>query len=429
MSHEPSITDAGAWVVVAADVPLAPATHGNRVRNVQLVAALRAAGLRVSYLYWERSAREDDVDAMRALVDELTVVRAPRGAFARRRTRLQRRLAGGLRSAGLIGERAWWRLVEDDERAACPPALVAALEGTLERLGTRCAGVIASYANLWPLARAARARGKVAVIDTHDLMHARAATLFAQRVRPTGLLVRRDVEARWLREADVVVAIQEREAEALRELVGAAADGARVATRVLTIGHGVAPVLTPGAELDPRAERAVTILGSNNRPNQHGLEWFVRDVWPLVLSQVSDAELRVFGPLSRTDACRGPRVRACGEVDDPGTAQESALVAVNPVLAGSGLKIKTVDALAWGRALVTTSRGAEGLEDGAGEAFALADDPAAFAAACVHWLADPARAREQGRRARAWALARFAPERVYAPLVAILQRGAFAAQR
>jgi len=77
--------------------------------------------------------------------------------------------------------------------------------------------------------------------------------------------------------------------------------------------------------------------------------------------------------------------------------------------------------LAWGRALVTTSVGAEGLEAGAGRAFLVADDAAAFAEHTVRLLRDPAAAREWGERARAFARAQFAPDVVYAPLVAALR--------
>jgi len=398
------------WVIVAADVPLAPATHGNRVRNVQLVSALRAAGFRVLYLYWERNPREGDVESMRSRVDELAVVPARPPRAARRWTRWRRGVAAVLGRRRLLSEAAWWRLVsERNAEALCPRALIEKLE--LELASRPVVGLIASYANLWPLARAARRHDVLSVIDTHDVMHERAATLREQRIRPTGLLVPRDVEAQWLSEADLVLAIQAREAAVLGTLVGL--------ERVRCIGHGVdLPELTPNADDDrPR----VVMLGSNNRPNQHGLEWFRSEAWPRVLRDVPEAELLVFGPLSRTAACTGPRVKAMGEVDDVRTAQESARVALNPVRAGSGLKIKSVDALAWGRALVTTSVGAEGLEAGAGRAFLVADDAAAFAEHTVRLLRDPAAAREWGERARAFARAQFAPDVVYAPLVAALR--------
>jgi glycosyltransferase involved in cell wall biosynthesis len=403
----------GPWIVLAADVPLAPATHGSRVRNVQLVEALRAAGFRVLYVYWERTPREGDVTAMRALVDELDVVRAKRSTFGKRSLRLRRGIAGTLGRAQVLPERAWWWLVEDrDADALCPRVLRARVEEILSRQSV--AAVIASYANLAPLAGLARERGVLGIVDTLDVMHLRAATLREQRIQPTGLLVPREVEARWLSQADFVVAIQEREAATLAGMVGR--------ERVLVIEHAVR--VPRSFDPAPAREPALVLLGSNNRPNQHGLFWFLEHVWPLVLRDVPDAELLVFGPLSRTPACAGPRVRAEGEVDEPAAAYARARAVINPVRAGAGLKIKTVEALSFSRALVTTTPGAEGLEAAAGEAFLMADEPAAFARACASLLVDPAAALALGTRAGAFARARFAPEEVYKRLIALIREHA-----
>jgi glycosyltransferase involved in cell wall biosynthesis len=65
----------------------------------------------------------------------------------------------------------------------------------------------------------------------------------------------------------------------------------------------------------------------------------------------------------------------------PGEYYKSIDIAINPVLYGSGLKIKTVEAIAYGIPLVTTSAGAQGLHEESGRSFLLADTPEAFAAA------------------------------------------------
>jgi glycosyltransferase involved in cell wall biosynthesis len=398
------------WIVFAADVPLAPATHGSRVRNVQLVEALRAAGFRVLYLYWERTAREGDIAAMRELVDELDVVHAQRGSFGKRSLRLRRGLARSLARGRPLPEKAWWWLVEDrDRNALCPRMLEARLEQILA--ARPVAAVVISYANLAPLCQIARAHGVLAIVDTLDVMHLRAATLREQRIRPTGLLVPRATEARWLSGADFVIAIQQREAQALAGMVGA--------EKVMLIEHAVR--VPRGFDPAPAREPNVVLLGSNNRPNQHGLAWFLESVWPSILREVPAAELFVFGPLSRTPSCAGPRVRAMGEIADTASAYVQARLVVNPVRAGSGLKIKTVEALAFSRALVTTAAGAEGLESAAGDAFLMADDPTEFAHACVQCLTDRDAAAHLGERAGAFARERFAPERVYAPLVAAIR--------
>mgnify|MGYP000139974826 CR=1 FL=1 len=394
---------------MAADVPLAPLVHGNRVRVAQMVAALRAAGFKIAYVYWERDPREGDVALMRSLVDELVVVRRERNRFEKRALRLRRGLAYALSKAHVIGEGAWWRLVANrDTSALCPQEL---RERTAELLTARNAvALLCVYGNLAPLADLARERGIFSVVDTQDVMHERAETLLKSGVKPTGLMVTRATESTWLARFDLVVAIQEREAATLRGMLDR--------SRVMTTEHGVRLADATSVFV---SEPNIVLLGSNNRPNQHGLEWFTSAVWPLVLREVPDAKTLVFGPLSRTLSCFGPRVEACGEVRDVAEAYARARLVVNPVRVGSGLKIKTVEALAFAKALVTTSVGADGLESAAGTAFLASDDPAQFAAACVRVLADDAFARSLAGAGRAFAAERFGPERVYAPLVAAIR--------
>jgi glycosyltransferase involved in cell wall biosynthesis len=411
----PELSAEPPWILFAADVPLAPATHGSRVRNVQLVEALRAAGFRVLYLYWERTPREGDVDAMRPLVDQLDVVRARRSTLRKRTLRLRRSIARTLGTTRSLPAGAWWWLVEDrDAEWLCPKSLRTHLEHLLATLNV--AAVIASYANLAPLAGIAHDHGVLGIVDTLDVMLLRAATLRAQRIRPTGLLVPRETEARWLSQADIVIAIQHREALALADMLSD--------TQVLEIEHAL--TVPPDFDPTPAREPTLVLLGSNNRPNQHGLTWFLEHVWPLILREQPDAELLVFGPLSTTSACTGPRVRSMGSPAHVQTAYRAARLVINPVRAGAGLKIKTVEALAHSRALVTTGPGADGLEDAANTAFLLRDDPKAFAEACVAFLRDFEAARTLGNTAGEYARKRFAPERVYAPLIQAIRSHASA---
>lgn len=399
----------GPWIVLAADVPLAPLVHGNRVRVAQIVAALRKAGFRVVFLYWERDPREGDVEAMRHLVDDLVVVRRKRARIGKRALRLRRGLAHAMSKTKLIGESGWWRLVANRNAVElCPTELRVRAAELIE--SRRAVALLCVYANLAPLAEIARARGVFSIVDTQDVMHERAETIRARGVKPTGLMVSRATESAWLARFDLVVAIQEREAETLRGMIDPA--------RVLTIEHGMR---LADRALELPIGRDIVLLGSNNRPNQHGLEWFTQYVWPLVLRDVPDAKTLVFGPLSRTSACTGPRVEACGEVDDVAEAYARARLVVNPVRVGSGLKIKTVEALAFGKPLVTTSVGADGLESAAGRAFLVDDDPSAFAAHCVRVLVDENFARELAAAGREFASARFGLEQVYAPLISAIR--------
>ena len=86
--------------------------------------------------------------------------------------------------------------------------------------------------------------------------------------------------------------------------------------------------------------------------------------------------------------------------------RRAALVVV-PMRLGGGTRIKVLEALAHGKALVTTSVGAEGLSLTPGEALEIADGPEAFADACVRLLGDAAARRRLGERGREEARERY----------------------
>jgi glycosyltransferase involved in cell wall biosynthesis len=98
-----------------------------------------------------------------------------------------------------------------------------------------------------------------------------------------------------------------------------------------------------------------------------------------------------------------PAIRRLGIVEDLGDVYKQASVVVNPVLIGSGQSIKSVEALAAGRPLVTTACGARGLLAGAGQAYLMADDPADFADCVIQLLKDPARRARLADAARTFA--------------------------
>jgi len=107
-------------------------------------------------------------------------------------------------------------------------------------------------------------------------------------------------------------------------------------------------------------------------------------------------------------------------VPDLGAAYAAADLCINPVRLGGGLKIKTVEALAHGRPLVTTSHGARSLEADAGRAFVVADDSPALVAA-VHRLVDrPDEAAALSQAALALAQRRFGDDACYGPLLQAL---------
>jgi glycosyltransferase involved in cell wall biosynthesis len=96
-----------------------------------------------------------------------------------------------------------------------------------------------------------------------------------------------------------------------------------------------------------------------------------------------------------------------GLVPDVTPYFEQAAVVVAPIRQGSGTRLKVLEALGRGKAVVATSVAAEGLDLRPGVDLEIADDPEAFARACAHLLADPAARRELGATGRRRVLERY----------------------
>lgn len=153
--------------------------------------------------------------------------------------------------------------------------------------------------------------------------------------------------------------------------------------------------------------RRVTVLGTMYwPPNIEGVLWLAENVWPRVLESSPDAVLTVIGkrPPAEVEALSrrfGSSVEVVGYVADPRPWLEQTAVFAVPLLSGGGMRVKIVDAWAWGLPVVTTSVGAEGLRFAPGRDAVCADAPDRFADAVVALLGDRAARqalRSNGRR-------------------------------
>jgi glycosyltransferase involved in cell wall biosynthesis len=138
-------------------------------------------------------------------------------------------------------------------------------------------------------------------------------------------------------------------------------------------------------------------------PNVEALHWFAREVLGHVLQAHPVAQLIVIGnapPPSLDYLRRHPNVRMTGFVPDVREPLKRYSVFVCPVLSGSGIRVKLLEAFASGIPTVSTIIGAEGLASTSGDVCELADSPLEFAKSVVKLLRDPAYAETIARRAR-----------------------------
>ncbi len=169
-----------------------------------------------------------------------------------------------------------------------------------------------------------------------------------------------------------------------------------------------AGITTSGYEFRPTGREPFTMLflGSfRHIPNGDALRWFMREVLPRVKSKCPQARLLVIGsdpPPRHSLPDSGEGVELIGFVPDVRDALAQYSVFVCPILSGSGVRVKLLEAFAAGIPVVSTRLGAEGLATLDGEVCALTDDAGEFAQKILELFASPEKASTLAESARAY---------------------------
>lgn len=175
-----------------------------------------------------------------------------------------------------------------------------------------------------------------------------------------------------------------------RELMSRMTDSASIS--VVPTGVDVKEYAPMGDEPNNRNDRMLVLfLGSMDwEANIDGVEHFCRDVWPKVSAAVPGAEFCVVGrnPSGRVTRWTSPSIEITGRVDSVLPYLRDAAVFVVPLRIGGGTRLKIYEAMAAGKAVVSTTIGAEGLDVHHGRDILLADTAAAFADAVIELLRD-----------------------------------------
>ena len=154
----------------------------------------------------------------------------------------------------------------------------------------------------------------------------------------------------------------------------------------------------------PREPDTMLFLGSfRHTPNAVALEWFARKVMPHILARRPGAKVVVIGsdpPPKWAFADLGDALECQGFVEDIREALARYAVFVCPILNGSGVRVKLLEAFAAGIPAVSTYVGAEGLARKDGEFCLLADQPEQFAEKAVWLFENPEKAAALAARAR-----------------------------
>ncbi|MGO4220686.1 glycosyltransferase family 4 protein [Lysobacter sp. TAF61] len=211
--------------------------------------------------------------------------------------------------------------------------------------------------------------------------------------------------------ADAILACSDPDAQSLREL----APGCDVEV----IANGVDLDNNRPAADAPDPRRLVFVGQMGWFPNRDGVDWFLQSVFPKILAARPDAQFVLVG---KADGFQVPEpvatnVRLAGFVDDLRPHVHEAAVYVVPLRAGSGTRLKVLEAMALGKAIVTTTIGSEGIALRHDESALFADDAGSFAAAVVTLMDSPDKVARMAAAARQLAEQRYGWDAIGAQLL------------
>jgi glycosyltransferase involved in cell wall biosynthesis len=312
--------------LVVTPTPTHPTTQGNRVRVLQIASALKRAGAIVELVYYAIDGFEQSsIGTMRDTWDVLHIV--PNGGFRPRR-----------KYPDVWGVDDW-----------VSPSLLEATRFLAST--THYDIVVVNYVWCSMLLTLFDPARTIRILDTHDAFGDRHLLARSNNLDPHWFYTTVAEEAKGLDRADVVLAIQAEEGEYFSRIARAP---------VSVIEYAAVPRFMPA-----RNGRPLTIgyLGSSNPWNVNSVQLFDTFIADKLI-HVPEAQrprLLLFGSIAK--AVKNLRAfHAIGMVDDVEDAYRMMDFVVNPMVGGTGLKIKTVEALSFGRLTLSTRAGGAGLE-------------------------------------------------------------------
>jgi len=208
-------------------------------------------------------------------------------------------------------------------------------------------------------------------------------------------------ERRMVRKFHHVIAVSEHD----RSLMESWVEGSRIT--VVPTGVDLEQY-RPDFNRKPTPGTVMFVGAMDWEPNVDAMEYFCGEIWPLVLDQIGDAKLHVVGrnPGERVLRLASDSIQITGRVPSVAEHLHSASVVIVPLRIGGGTRLKIYEAMAAGKAVVSTSIGAEGLDVQHGRNIVLADSQRSFAQAVVTLLQNE-NLRQKYERAAAETAARY----------------------
>lgn len=218
---------------------------------------------------------------------------------------------------------------------------------------------------------------------------------------------------------DAVIAVSVEDREMMRREYGV--------ERIWDVPTGVdTEFFRPRGNVQSKPHNLVFTGSMDWLPNEDAIQFFTKEIFPLVKQQVPDATLTIVGrnpyqsliDLGKRDSS----IVVTGRVEDVRPFMEEAGAYIVPIRIGGGTRLKIYEAMAMEKPIVSTTVGAEGLPVKNGEELILADTPEAFSDALVRVLTNENVAQEFGARAARVVREQFGWDKVSASFAEICER-------
>ena len=357
-------------ILFISETVVIPIERGNRKRVYNLVNLAKEAGCEVDFLYLHTYSNEDPAKTREWIGEDhfFTVENKKRsfGVFLKRKVR---KVLEILHIPGLF------KYFSVDEKM--DPAIDGFMKDFLKEHEYDVVWIEYIF-NSRPLLSVPE--GVVKVIDTHNAFTFKRQMYEAVGYRNYEFALTKEEEAAGLSRADWVVAIQEEEAEFFRTIVPET-------TKVCTIGENMSL-----KEAAVAKNKNILFLGSFYVVNREGIKHFIDNILPILKKKGVEFRLQIAGTICK-HIPDSPDYEKLGVVDDVGDAYRNARVVINPVRYGTGLNIKTIEALSYTKPLVSHSIGVRGLRSDYPIA-RVTDDDEEFADALAELLSDDEKAME-----------------------------------
>ena len=231
----------------------------------------------------------------------------------------------------------------------------------------------------------------VKVLDTHDIFANRHKRYVKDGYKYKWFYTTQKEEAKGFERADFVLAIQKNEEKTISKFTNKSI--------VKTIGHKV--------EINENSivkNHSILFAASDNKLNILGLNWFIDNVFLRIKEQIKDVKLIVAGSI-----CKGINLDANENItlidyfEERYDVYKLASVVINPMLYGTGLKIKTIEALGFGKPLVGTKAATEGLDSNNNTNFISVKTDIEFANEIIQLLNDYNKIEKYSKKALEYA--------------------------